>query len=820
MRAQTVRWKIARRHLNQRRRHPLRWIIPLLILLFLITGAAGAGTAAYLFASQLPPASAFRLHVNFQDARIYDSQGDLLFNMSNLSGQNGGRRIVEPLQGLSDQRDPCRSGVNRIPLVLQDATIATEDATFYKNLGFDPLSIVRAAYQDMQSGRIVSGASTITQQLVRDNMLTDRRSLNRKAEEVALAYEINKRFSKRTILWYYLNSVPYGDLAYGAQAAAHVYFNRPVCSLDLAQAAMLAGLPNAPTSYNPVLHRAAALDRMYAVLKLMRKHGYIYYRSTIDAAMQEARLWRFQANSGGMRYPAFVHYVISQLRQMPVLRKQLYSGIDVYTTLDPRLQDLAQRTVTRQISGLVSKHVTDGSLVSLDLRPGRYGWINAMVGSANYRGRAGQINMALSPRQPGSSMKPFNYIWAFTHGNVFPGTTVQDAPLALPDPNDTKHGGWYQPTNYDHRFHGTVTMRLALANSLNVSAVKTEFYITTPAHVASTAVRFGMTHLYSDNPGLACKVCFAVTLGGLAHGTRLLEETSAYGVFASGGVKVPPVAIWKVISRSSHRVLYCSESCPHGVRPDPALQSAQQRVLDAAHAYEMTNILSDNGSRCTVQLCEFGLNSPLLLSRPAAAKTGTTNSWTDNWTVGYVPQLVTGVWVGNADHSPMIHVIGITGAAPIWQSFMEGAFRILRLPARNFAVPPGVEQVAQCSSGRGAVAAASTDIFVPAAGSAPGTLPKCSLPDRGFLPIPCNKYPSRILPAHFRCPSGPRRLTYTYRCTTVCVYTYSNGQQVTAPLSSANSFFGGNTANQGVQPGPANIPQPPGQNQGVLPGTQ
>ncbi|HEX8918243.1 MAG TPA: biosynthetic peptidoglycan transglycosylase, partial [Chloroflexota bacterium] len=193
MRAQTVRWKIARRHLNQRRRHPLRWIIPLLILLFLITGAAGAGTAAYLFASQLPPASAFRLHVNFQDARIYDSQGDLLFNMSNLSGQNGGRRIVEPLQGLSDQRDPCRSGVNRIPLVLQDATIATEDATFYKNLGFDPLSIVRAAYQDMQSGRIVSGASTITQQLVRDNMLTDRRSLNRKAEEVALAYEINKR---------------------------------------------------------------------------------------------------------------------------------------------------------------------------------------------------------------------------------------------------------------------------------------------------------------------------------------------------------------------------------------------------------------------------------------------------------------------------------------------------------------------------------------------------------------------------------------------------------------------------------------------------
>ena len=206
MRAQTIRWKIAKRHLNQRRPHRLRWIIPLVLFLFLIAGAGGAGTAAYLFASQLPPASAFHLHVNFQDARIYDSRGDLLFNMSNLSGQNGGRRIVEPLQALSDQSNACRGGINRIPLVLQNASIATEDATFYKNLGFDPLSIVRAAYQDVQSGRIVSGASTITQQLVRDNMLTDKRSLNRKAEEVALAYEISKRFSKRTILWYYLTA--------------------------------------------------------------------------------------------------------------------------------------------------------------------------------------------------------------------------------------------------------------------------------------------------------------------------------------------------------------------------------------------------------------------------------------------------------------------------------------------------------------------------------------------------------------------------------------------------------------------------------------
>jgi membrane peptidoglycan carboxypeptidase len=403
---------------------------------------------------------------------------------------------------------------------------------------------------------------------------------------------------------------------------------------------------------------------------------------------------------------------------------------------------------------------------------------------------------------------------------VYPGTTVQDAPIALPDPNDTKHGGWYEPTNYDHQFHGTVTMRLALANSLNVSAVKTEFYITSPAHVAATAARFGMTNLYRDNPGLACNVCYAVTLGGLAQGTRLLEETSAYGVFASGGVKVPPVAIWKVVSRTTHRVLYCSESCPRGVQPDPTLRRAQARVLDASHAYEMTNVLSDNSARCAVQVCEFGLNSPLLLSRPAAAKTGTTNNWTDNWTVGYTPQLVTGVWVGNANRTPMINVIGITGAAPIWHTYMESAFRILRLPVKRFTPPPGLQHVSQCSSSGGAISAAPLDVFVPAAGSAPGTLPKCSLPDRGYLPIPCNKYPSPVLPANFRCPAGTAAMPYSFRCTPTCVYTYSNGQQFTTPPSTGTRSFGGNAANSGFRSTAQFGQTPSSPNTAVVPGSQ
>jgi membrane peptidoglycan carboxypeptidase len=797
MRTQTVRWKIARRHLNPpRRTHRLRWTLAVVLAFLLLLSGATAAAGMY-FASQLPPVTRFRIHYAFQDARIYDANGDLLFNMSDLS-KNRGRRVVEPLQGRYDYQPACRGNVNRIPRVLQDATIATEDATFYKNPGFDLGSIVRAAMDDLKYGHIVSGASTITQQLVRANMLSDARTLDRKAQEVALAYEISKRFSKRKILWYYLNSVPYGNLAYGAQAAAEVYFGEPVCRLDLAQAALLAGLPRAPSIYDPVKHRDIALNRMRTVLGLLRKHGYIHAQTTIQAALTEASRWQFRPPSVGMRYPQFVRYAIDQIQRVPSLRAQLYQGVDIYTTLNPTLQDMAQRTVTSQIDGLTLQHVTDGALVSLDLRPQRYGWILAMVGSAHYSDRAGQINMAISPRQPGSSMKPFNYIWAFTNGGVGPATTVQDSPITLPDPNDTQNGGWYSPIDYDHQFHGTVTVRQALDNSLNLAAVKVEYYITGVAHVAQTAARFGMTSLYRDNPGLDCSVCYSVTLGGLSKGTRLLEETAAYGVFATGGWTVPPVAIWKVVRRSTGRVLYCSADCPRGVQPDPALAHAKQQVLDGAHAYEMTNILSDNNARCTPQVCEFGLDSPLLLSRPVAAKTGTTNEFSDNWTVGYTPQIVTGVWVGNADHSAMLDVTGITGAAPVWHDFMENAFQILRLPAVWYVRPPNVIQTNQCRVPNSSYIRYGTpDIYV-----GPGEPPICYIPERGSMPVPCSQYPS---PGYlFRCPiQQPYFYGYGYR-SQYGPYQYSSPQSPSQPVPQQG--LSQPTPQQGVQPAPS-LPQ-------------
>lgn len=753
MRVQAVRWKIARRHLNRRRSHRLRWSMAVMfVLLLLVTSASGAG--AMYFVSQLPSASTFHIQYAFQNARIYDSRGDLLYNMADLAKVKGGLRVVEPLQNRGDTQSACLGGVNRIPLVLQDAVIATEDATFYKNPGFDPMSILRAAYQDLQYGHIISGASTITQQVVRNTMLTQKQTLNRKAQEVALAYEISKRYSKRKILWYYLNFVPFGNLAYGAQAAAQVYFHEPVCKLDWAQAALLAGLPRAPSAYDPVRHRAAAIQRMHTVLASLKRHGYIH-APAVNAALAEVRRWRFYQAQPKMRYPQFTQYVIDQLNSMPRLRQQLYQGIDVYTTLDPRLQNMAQAAVTKQIDGLQAQHVTNGALVSLDLRQRHYGWVLAMVGSAHYKDRTGQINMAISPRQPGSSMKPFNYIYAFTHGNVSPGTQVIDSPLILPDPNDTQHHGWYLPANYDRLYHGTITLRQALANSLNVPAVKVEYYVTGPKNVVRTAARFGMTSLYRDNPGLDCNVCYAVTLGGLARGTRLLEETAAYGVFSTGGWTVPPVAIWKVIQRGTGKVLFCSADCPHGVKPASWLVKQRHHVLDGAHAAEMTNVLSDDNARCTVQVCEFGLNSALKLSRPAAAKTGTTESFTDNWTVGYTPQIVTGVWAGNSDRSPMQNVIGVTGAAPIWHQYMESAFQILRLPVQNFSVPQNVVTTNQCMTPGSTFASyTSPDIFVEGA-TPPYELPLCRIAERGSMPVSCDKYPAYPLPLTFQCLTAP-----------------------------------------------------------------
>jgi membrane peptidoglycan carboxypeptidase len=691
----------------------------------MLTSGASAG-AIFFYGQNLPTLKNFKARFQFQNTLIRDSQGNVLYDMADIS-KHRGRRVVRPLAwpGHSDQYYRAQKedwltdelpAHNGIPVVMQDATIATEDASFFSNPGFDPLSIVRAGYDNLTKGHIISGASTITQQLVREYMLNPAdKSLSRKAEEVILAAELTQKYPKSEILWYYLNSVPYGNLAYGAEAAAQQYFHEPVAKLDLAQSALLSGLPEAPSTYNPVNNLPAALSRMHYVLHLMCQHGYLsrgpdkQCSAATDSSINEARKWKFSPPVTNRYYPHFVQYAIDQLQALsnsvPALKGRVYNGLDVQTTLDPRLQKEAQDIVQAQIGQLGAQNVTDGALVSMDLQPDCYGCIRAMVGSTDYNNKAisGQINMADRPRQPGSSFKPFNYVYAFQNG-LAPNTTVLDAPLAIPDPGNPDDGGWYEPIDYDHTWHGTVTLRVALDNSLNIPALKVEQYGASVSKdglraVANQAVKMGIKSLFDDNPH-CCG--WALTLGGLERGVRLVEETAAFGAFGTGGWTAPPIAIRRVWDRTTHNLLYDAE--PSGSQPITLQKIADQRpdawkpaqVLDPAYAYLMNNVLSDNSSRCLPAVCEFGLDSPLNLGRTVAAKTGTTNSFTDNWTVGYTPDIVTGVWVGNADNSPMVGSTGITGAAPIWHDFMLAAFDILKLPPKDFVEPPNVQAGSEC----------------------------------------------------------------------------------------------------------------------------
>ncbi len=728
---------------NRSRSHPIWRIFLVLFVGFMMLTSGASAATMFFYGQNLPSLKNFKARFEFQNSLIRDSQGHVLYDMADLSSKRG-KRVVEPIVAAGHstayyraQHEDWLVGTDTgrgIPLILQDATIATEDATFYNNPGFDPLSIARAAFDDVTSHHIVSGASTITQQLVKEYMLRPDPSFSRKAEELVLATELTQKYQKTKILWYYLNSVPYGNLSRGAQAAAKTYFNKNVWQLDLPESALLAGLPQAPSIYNPVDNLPAAKTRMAEVLHLMFIHGYLSNpqrlpeQAVIDGIMnsKEVRSWRFVPATTVKTFPHFVEYAVNELQNIPQLKGKIYTGLDVWTTLNPQLQRQAQSIVTNQINGLGANHVTDGALVSIDLRKSCYGCIRAMVGSADYHNVqiSGQINMATTPRQPGSSFKPFNYIYAFSHG-LSPATTVLDAPVAIPDTGNPADNGWYEPTNYDHLWHGNVTLRTALQNSLNIPAVKVEQYDADVGGsvrdtVAQQAVHMGIKSLFSDNPN-CCG--WALTLGGMERGVRLLEETSAYGAFGSLGNTVPPVSIRRVYDRTTGKLLYDSQ------RDGP--KSAQ--VLKPQYAYIMNDVLSDNASRCTPAVCEFGPDSQLNLGRPAAAKTGTTTGFTDNWTVGYTPDLVTGVWVGNADDSQMVNSTGITGAAPIWHDFMLQAFNILNLPPVPFPQPSGVDAGSTCRL-PGAYASYSSmgyDIFA-------GIVPYCGVGATyaATLPIP------------------------------------------------------------------------------------
>jgi 1A family penicillin-binding protein len=631
----------------------------------------------YSIARTLPSVSDLRNRASqFETTRILDRKGDLLYE---ILDPTAGRRTYVPLAKIS-------------PVVVA-ATIATEDKDFYSHPGFDLFAIMRALWQNYLTGGQAGGASTITQQLARALLLTpeerSQRTYTRKAREIILAAEITRRYSKDEILELYLNEIYYGNLAYGIEAASETYFGKTADQLTLGEASFLAGLPQSPSVYDIYTNPDVTLLRQQQVLVLMfelsSQQNCIRVSNSpepvcVDAvaasnAANEMKTYTFHAPDINTRYPHWVNYVRSLLEAQYDAQTIYRSGFTIYTTLDPAMQDQAQQLVTDQIAALADKNAHNGALVAIQPSTGE---ILAMVGSPDFNNEAisGQVNMAVSStRQPGSSIKPVNYVAAFEKGWT-PATLIWDVPSEFPpsgDPNDPREP--YRPVNYDGKSHGPVTVRVALSNSFNVPAVKTLNFVGIygPGGMVEMAKRLGITSFTRDDYGLS------LTLGG--GDVSLLELTGAYSVFANGGQRVPPVAILRITDFAGNII--------YEYQPKPG-----EQVIRPEHAYLMSSILSDNESRSWM----FGRNSLLNLPFPVAAKTGTTNDFRDNWTLGYTPDLVTGVWVGNADYTPMVNTTGLTGAAPIWSQFMQ--FAVPYITGGNptgFVRPPGIMERTICA---------------------------------------------------------------------------------------------------------------------------
>lgn len=632
-------------------------------LILALLSIAGLLLAYAMIASTLPPATALESSdfAPSQSMRILDRQGNLLTEAFDQTSIEAGRRTYTP--------------INRISPYLRQATIATEDANFYQHSGIDYYALARAVYYAVQEGDIVSGASTIPQQVVKMRFLSAERSVMRKIKEAVLSAEISREYQKDKILEIYLNDLNYGNLAYGAEAAAQTYFNKDVADLTLGEAALLAGLPQAPAYYDPYANPERAKDRQAVVLRLMIESEFIT-RDEADRAWLEPLT--YAPVSYDLKAPHFTLFVRQQLEQIIDPKEFFEGGLSITTTLDLRLQAEAERIVAEQVASVADRNVSNGALVAM--RPDT-GEVLALVGSADFDNVEidGQVNMALAPRQPGSTIKPLVYAMAFAKNDVpaeerwTPGTLVADIKQEFPDGANPP----YVPTNYDKKERGLVTVRSALGMSLNIPAVRAIQAIGVPNFVAM-APRFGVTTLTRPDYGLS------LSLG--AGEIPLVEMTGAFAILANQGRRVPPVTILK-ITYSDGRV-FCEQGTASPCQADP---NSGEQVLSAVDAFLITSILSDNDARSPV----FGQNSLLRLDRPAAAKTGTTNDFRDVLTMGYTPQLVTGVWVGNSDNSEMLNISGITGAAPIWNEFMRTA--LADQPAIDFTPPPGVRQWEVCA---------------------------------------------------------------------------------------------------------------------------
>jgi membrane peptidoglycan carboxypeptidase len=640
-------------------------MVATLVVLTVAAGSFVSASAAWLkYASDLPDAHSIALASLPQDSIIYDSSGTVTLADIHREGYRHYEQHLADMGTLAPQ-----------------ATIAIEDTKFYSEPGVDINSIVRAAWVDYHDHAAVQGASTITQQLVKLRLLGNQPSIERKAKEAVLALQVEQDFSKKQILEMYLNTAFYGNNAYGIQAAAQSYFHVATAKLDLAQAAMLAGIPQNPTYNNPLVNWQGARNRQHLVLQAMvRSHGITQAQADQAFAEDITEPNHMFRDSNVILAPGFAAFVLDELKARYGPDAPYRDGFRVTSTLNWPMQGQAQSMIAAQVARYQSfgANVHQGAMVGIEPKTGE---ILSMVGSANPQSSGGQYNFAVwPPRNPGSSMKMFNYTAAIASGRFTMVTPIPDTQITFPlQPGEAKP---YQPRNYDGRLHGTCQLQQCFLNSYNIPAVKVEVEqgianVVTMARVMGAPPwrRVGEGVFVKDEP--LDSYGPSLTLGG--YGETPLQMATGASVLAAGG-----------LLRQIHSVRTITS--PDGVsifKSDPN-QGAKQAV-DPRVAFIMDQIMSDDSNRAAI----FGRGSNLTLpDRRVASKTGTTDDYRDGWTVGFTPALATAFWFGNADSSPMpVGAEASEVAAPVWHSFMQWATdSVLQEPGGDwFTEPAGLD---------------------------------------------------------------------------------------------------------------------------------
>ncbi|OGY91055.1 MAG: hypothetical protein A3B30_03375 [Candidatus Komeilibacteria bacterium RIFCSPLOWO2_01_FULL_52_15] len=618
-------------------------------IFFALLGAIGfAGMVAW-YSKDLPDPNKIIQRDVAQSTKIYDRTGEKL--LYEIHGTER-RTLIE----LTD-----------IPQYAIDATIAVEDKNFYKHKGLSLTGIVRAILLETASKiglykKIVPGGSTLTQQFIKNAVLSTEKSYGRKLKEFILAYRLEQKFSKKEILKLYFNEIPYGSTAYGIEAASHIYFDKSAKDLSLGEAVILAALPQAPSYYSPYgSHRDELISRQRFILKLMVEQGYITQDQAETAKKEEVA---FKKKREDIKAPHFVFMVKEELSTRYGERMVEQGGLKIITTLDYDKQQVAE-TVINDIApkNLEKYDAQNAALVTIDVKTGQ---VLALVGSRDYFNDDidGQVNVATSPRQPGSSIKPIIYAEAFNRG-YRPSTTIFDLVTSF-----AASGKEYRPQDYDGKERGPVTLRQALQGSLNIPAVKM-LYLVGVSRAVELAQELGYTTLTDPN-----RYGLSLVLGGAE--VYLIDHVNAYAALAREGVYQPYVDVLRV------------EQQDGTVLEEHRDNAASKRVLPREAVRELSGVLSDNESRAFI----FGANNHLTLpGRPVATKTGTTNDYKDAWTIGYTPSIATGVWVGNSRNESMKKgADGSVVAAPIWQTYMTTILKDAAVEA--FKIP---EPLSPCS---------------------------------------------------------------------------------------------------------------------------